>query len=47
MLKNSLKIMRTSFVFVSQEIRKQKLHSKCDCVTKSPAFHDFQIYACA
>ena len=26
MLKNSLKIMKTSFVFVNQEIRKQKLH---------------------
>ena len=47
LLKNSLKIMKTSFVFVNQEIRKQKLHKKCNCVNKSHAFLDFQICACA
>ena len=47
MLKNSLKIMKTSFVFVNQEIRKQKLHKKCNRVSKSHAFLDFQICACA
>ena len=39
--------MKTSFVFVTQEIRKQKLHKKCNRVSKSHAFHDFQICACA
>ena len=34
MLKNSLKIMKTSFAFVNQEIRKQKLHKKCNRVSK-------------
>ena len=47
MLKNSLKIMKTSFVFVNQEIRKQKLHKKCNRVSKSHVFLDFQICACA
>ena len=47
MLKKSLKIMKTSFVFVNQEIRKQKLHKKCNCVSKSHAFLNFQICACA
>ena len=37
--------MKTSFVFVNQEIRKQKLHKKS--VSKSHAFLDFQICACA
>ena len=46
-LKTSLKIMKTSFVFVNQEIRKQKLHKKCNRVGKSHAFLDFQICACA
>ena len=45
MLKNSLKIMKTSFVFVNKEIRKQKLHKKCNLVRKSHAFLDFQICA--
>ena len=39
--------MKTSFVFVNQEIRKQKLQKKCDRVNKSHAFLDFQICACA
>ena len=47
MLKNSLKIMKTSFALVNQEIRKQKLHEKCNRVSKSHAFLDFQIFACA
>ena len=47
MLKNSLKIMTTSFVFVNQEIRKQKFHKKCNRVSKSHAFLDFQICVCA
>ena len=47
MLNNSLKSMSTSFVFVSQEIRKQKLHKKCNSVNKSHAFRNFQICASA
>ena len=38
--------MKTSFVFVTQEIRKQKLH-KYNHVSKSHVFLDFQICACA
>ena len=30
MLKKSLKILKTSCVFVSPKIRKQKLHKKCN-----------------
>ena len=41
MLKNSLKIKKTSFVFVNQEIRTQKLHKKCNCISKS---HTFLIF---
>ena len=39
--------MKTSFVFVNQEIRKQKLHKKCNRVSKSHPFLDFQICTCA
>ena len=47
MLKNSLKIMKTSFVLVNQEIGKQKLDEKSNRVSKSHAFLDFQTCACA
>ena len=36
--------MKTSFVFVSQEIRKQKLHKKYNRVNKSYAFRNFHTY---
>ena len=42
MLNNSFKSIKTSLVFVSQEIRKQKLHAKFNCVNKSHAFRDLR-----
>ena len=38
MINNSLKSMKTSFVFVGQEIRKQNFHEKFNRVNKSHAF---------
>ena len=46
MRNNLLENMKTSFVFVSQEIRKQKLHRKLNHVNRSHAFRDLQICAC-
>ena len=41
MLNNLLQSMKTGFVFVSQEIRKQQLHKKLNRMNRSQVFRDF------